>query len=1142
MLELKDFISQTEFSVFQTIETSAEKAPYISGLSDSAKALYIAQRVLRSSGCKMVICNSALQAELILEDLSSMLGDDKVQLFPSLDLKPYEWKIAYGIVREQRMQVFERLYRKEELVIVTTLKSIMEKLPSSKSWHKEVLQLKVEQELEISDLRKTFLAMGFVEESMVENIGEFSVRGGIVDVYPMLCDQPLRIDFFGNEVETIREFDIFTQRSKKNLEKVDIFPMDECVLSQPAIERGLSQMKKFLSDGKNNLNKENQEKLVSEENRMLVRGEFNGIHWQRAFFQDLDYSIFELLGDDAEIFLHYDGGEQDLCGDYLQNLNDAFQKATSDAKIVCKPKQMFFKYNELQERLGKYNRCYFSKLVWDGENSYSFDLEEQQRANGGLSDIENTLEELNDKNFGVWLISPNEGQAERLKSLVSHLNFSGVLVGSLNSGFVLEQEQIALLTDHQIFNRFSRRIKKYKTKGGVAISSIEALENGDYVIHENHGIGQYLGLTRVEHDSGSFSDYILLKYDKGGRIRIPISGLNRLEKFSSNEDEAPQLHTIGGKRWNATKKKAKKSVVKIAKELIELYAKRQKAGGFPFPVDATIQNEFENAFGWEPTPDQMTATQDVKNDMEKAIAMDRLVCGDVGFGKTEVAMRAAFKAVSAKKQVAILVPTTILAAQHYDNFLDRFSGWPVNIEMVSRYRSAKEKKEIFNKVKEGKMDILIGTHALLSESLEYKDLGLLIIDEEQKFGVKQKEKIREIKFNVDTLCMTATPIPRTLHLSLTGARDISLITTPPRNRLPIETRVLERDDSVLAEAMAYELERGGQVFVVHDRVMSIGTLAEEIEVLVPQARVGVAHGQMNEKDLEQVMSAFMHREFDILVCTSIIESGLDVPSANTIIINNAHNFGVSQLYQMRGRVGRSSTSAKAFLLTPMGMRLADNSKERLEALEKFTDLGSGYKLAMRDLEIRGAGNMLGTQQHGFIMEVGYETYMRMVKEAMAEIQGEEYTEELQPQLEFPVDAYLPEDYILDGLQRISIYQKIARISTLEQVKELSEELQDRYGDIPKACNMLLEIAKISTLCKQIGIAKIEVKKQQAILTFVLDRTPQALKLAQFMGVCKNELRFLMTEPLQIVMSMKTNITEQIIKGVTLDLVEILEVL
>jgi transcription-repair coupling factor (superfamily II helicase) len=616
--------------------------------------------------------------------------------------------------------------------------------------------------------------------------------------------------------------------------------------------------------------------------------------------------------------------------------------------------------------------------------------------------------------------------------------------------------------------------------------------------------------------NGGMVDCALLEYDGGDRLKFPVSDLQKIERLDRSEDVETKLDRLGSKTWENIKKRVKEKVIKIARDLVELYAKRELVEGFGFPPDGNMQKEFEESFEYDPTPDQLRATADIKRDMESRRPMDRLICGDVGFGKTEVAMRAAFKCVASNKQVAILVPTTILAAQHYENFCERFAAYPVKIALMNRYKSAKEKKEIFKQIADGTVNIVVGTHALLSNKSEFKDLGLLIIDEEQKFGVKQKEKLRQLRLAVDTLSMSATPIPRSLHLSMTGVRDISLINTPPINRLPVETKLMQRDDEVLKNAILDELARGGQVFVVNDRVQTITKLAEEIEAMAPEAKVAVAHGQMEDHELERVMDAFLSRKFDILVSTSIIESGLDVPNANTIIIMNAHHFGISQLYQMRGRVGRSSVLAKAFLVIPQRGEISQESMRRLKALEQFTDLGSGYQLAMRDLEIRGAGNLLGQEQHGFIAEVGFETYVRLVREAVEMLRGGALEKPIQPRVEIGIDAYLPENYVEDGLTRISLYQRIARITSQADVQNIESELQDRFGPVPTPAKMLLLVTELGLLAGRLRIQGLALRKGVIVATFAETPSPDPRVLGEISSLCTCNMRYLGMSPLQAV--------------------------
>ncbi|MGL1936004.1 MAG: transcription-repair coupling factor [Fibrobacterales bacterium] len=1111
MKEIQTVISEKLFPSFARIETSTEVdlVPHLSGFTDVSKAACIAQNYSSKPRRLLVLCPDVRSADSLADDLGTFVGDEQVVRVPELELNPYEWRTPFTNVVESRLHFLNRLNDASPFIAVATLKAALEKMADPAQLKATIVTLSVGGEIEFDDLRETLMIMGFSEEPMVENIGEFSIRGCIVDIYPFLADHPLRLEFLDTEIESIREFDIFSQLSRGKKERMVLMPMEEFCYSANMLEEGVLQMMEA-HDGADT--------LESVQTSIIEQRDFTGIHWMRSFFQPLTHSIFEVMGSALTLFYTDNGEIQSAVEAYHDQLEKGYSEALESGHLPAKPTDLFYTADELDTLIHATTRACFTRLSWNGKNSFEYTITDQQRSSAGIQQLDETSAELQERGYKVYLVSSNQGQAERLKKLVSDMAFSEVLIGHLSSGFVVEDEKVALFTDHQIFNKFSRKVRQQKYKGGVAIPSFEALTRGDCIIHQDYGIGKYIGIQRIEIKGGHI-DCILLEYSGKDRLTVPVEDLQKLEKYVSKDGPEPNLNKLGTKTWASLKERTKKKVVKIAKELVELYAKRQLAKGHSFTAHNPLQVEFEQAFEYEPTPDQQSASEACKKDLEQTMPMDRLVCGDVGFGKTEVAMRAAFKVVCEKKQVAILVPTTILATQHFNSFVERLASWPVEIEFLNRFKSTKEKKEVYEKLSTGRVDIVVGTHALLSKDVSFKDLGLIIVDEEQKFGVKQKERLMELKLSVDFLCMSATPIPRTLHLSLAGARDVSLISTPPRNRLPIETRVMHFDKKVIRDAIYNEMNRGGQIFVVNDRVRTIMEIAEEIEELVPEARVCVGHGQMNATDLEQVMAAFLNREFDVLVSTTIIESGLDIPSANTMIINNAHNFGVSQLYQLRGRVGRSGLKAWAYLITPHNKVLSDDAQKRLKALEMFTDLGSGYQLALRDLEIRGAGNLLGTQQSGHIAELGYETYVKMIREAVNELRGEHEEPDIATKVELSVDSFIPESYVEDGLQRISLYQKIARLETMDEVYRLKNEFQDRYGDLPAPCEMLLGSVEMRIGAKSIGVEKVEIEKHLLVLTFSEFYKPKPEQYAVMMERCNRPIRLIYEEPIQAVVDL-----------------------
>ncbi len=1105
-----EFLDRQAFPTFATITPKIGEPQYIAGLVGSATSALIAQKFHSQKQNILFLANDAKSAETMAEDLQTWLSEEEVLLFPGLDLKPYEWRRPFGHVLEQRLACYEALYKKRKSVVITTLANFLHRLSSPNSLHLEILTLQKGDTLEMDDFRSAVLHMGFTEENAVQDIGEFSVRGEIIDIYPYLLDNPIRLVLFGDEIESIKEFDIFTQRSVRDIAQVDIFPLDEACYSHKDLEQGLlDHIDRFQGEGA----------FEAESHRLLTKRDFEGMHWQKAFFKDLSFSLLDFLGEAPLLILEGFDEIETRLQKFWGSAQEGYLEANAKERWSCRPEELFFAKSDLDALFKKQKVIELGRLSWESPSCHTLQIEEQKRGGGGLEQAEDLFQDLHDEGVDIYLLSPNAGQAERLQKLTQDLPIAGIAIGHLSCGFIDRNDGIALLTDHQIFNRFSRQVKKKKQKGGgISIQNFEALSRGDFVVHQDYGVGRFVGIKRIKAGDHSV-DCILLDYQGADKLALPVTDLSKLEKYASPEGKDVTLSKLGGKTWENIKDKAKKAVYKLAQELIDLYAKRTVIKGFAFSPDSPLQNDFEKAFPYELTPDQARAVADTKKDMESSKTMDRLICGDVGFGKTEVAMVAAFKAVLDKKQVCILAPTTILASQHYESFCERFSGWPVRIDYVNRFKSAKEQKQTLETLAAGQLDILIGTHRLISADVKFKDLGLMVIDEEQKFGVKQKERLKELRTEVDVLSMSATPIPRTLHMSLIGARDLSIIATPPRNRLPIETRVTFYDPPLIRDALDLELSRGGQIFFVHNRVADLPEMTTKVEEMVPHARVGMAHGQMDEVDLEQVMSAFVNREYDILVCTSIIESGIDIPNANTIIINRADLFGLSQLYQLRGRVGRSATKAYCLLIAPDANKFTDDAKKRLYSLQKFTDLGSGFQIAMRDLEIRGAGNILGLEQSGHIAIMGFETYCRMLQDAIKELQGQKMLPPLDPEIEFPENAFIPEEYVEDGFQRVALYQKLSRCTEGSQVDDMQQEFLDRFGKIPSPTQVLLDTMRVKLVAQILGFQKVNLNKNKLCLYYSEMYMPDKNGLSLLVPKFKRTMRFIYEKPLQILVEL-----------------------
>ena len=1095
-LEFSEFLSFADLGRLSAFSKLGKGALHAEGLSSAASALVVAERFFKYPQSILVVTEDYRKGELWLQNLQSLCGEGNVCFFPSLGIKPYDSRVPFDGVLEERLRFFKMSRRKPPFIAVCPLDSFLLRLAPVDSLEIKKLSFRIGDQIDPMSLRGKLGDMGFVEQPVVGTVGEFSVRGCIVDINMFLQKHPVRLEFFGDEIESIRSFDIFSQRSIEPLESVEVYPRGEFVLS-------------------------------AEEKARIPYGEEDDIWWRRPEFGALSASVFDYMPD-AALVLDRESLLEESAGKLWRAYVGAYEKVLSLGKKFSRPMDIWWRFDDFRSRISERPVLDLTDARLDAPDWISVPMRLQSRGSLGTNALVKDIEAFDAQGGKVYLVAHSEGSAERLARLLDGAPLAGILKGELSEGFFADGENVAFLSESEIFSRNGKPRRKHSVSNSVSGALlVESLSVGDYVVHEDHGVGRYRGLVR-EKIGGGLVDCVLLDYAGGDRLKFPVSDLKKIERMPGTEDgEPPELASLGSRTWERLKERVKKRVIKIAKELVQLYAKRELVEGFAFPPDSRMQKEFEDAFEYDPTPDQLRATAEIKADMENSHPMDRLVCGDVGFGKTEVAMRAAFKCVYSKKQVAVLVPTTILAAQHYETFKERFAAFPVNIALVNRYKTAAEKKEIFEKVSEGKYDIVVGTHALLSEKNSFKDLGLLIIDEEQKFGVKQKERLRELRLAVDTLSMSATPIPRSLHLSLTGVRDISLINTPPMNRLPVETKILSRDDAVLAEAIRDELSRGGQVFVVNDRVQSIEHLADDIEAMVPDARVAVAHGQMEDHDLERVMDAFLAREFDILVSTSIIESGLDVPNANTILVMNAHHFGISQLYQMRGRVGRSDVLAYAYLVIPKDGVISAESRKRLQALEQFTDLGSGYQLAMRDLEIRGAGNLLGSEQHGFIAEVGFETYVRLVREAVEELRGGgENASRLEPRVELSVDAFLPETYIADGLSRISVYQRIARVTKREDLAALRTELEDRFGPVPPPAQRLFLVSEVSLIASTLRIQGVEMRRGMLVFSFVEFPPPDPRTLAELAAVSPYGMRYVGSSPLQGVVELGRGISDE----------------
>jgi transcription-repair coupling factor (superfamily II helicase) len=1069
ILKLAD--SSLSFSKIKDALTRGEKVISLSGLAGSGKALLLAYLKKNLDSPFLVITSKPEEALKIYDDLVSFLGQEKARLFPAWEILPYEMKIPDPEIIGRRLETLYDLMLKENIIAVATVRSCLEKTMLPEDLKKKIISLKVGESRDIEYLSQQLFDLGFKRFPQVEEVGAYSIRGGIVDVFPHSYSDPIRIEFFGDQVESIRKFAVLDQRSIQKIDSARILPSREVLISDAKLEECLSKLRPKQAE---NL----REKIRFYE-------EVPGLEWLASLFELPQATILDYLSSDSILFLDESSFIQNEMDQIQTETERLFSEAEKREEAVPEPKVLF---DDKEAFLNQTHQFQVIENLSLGEKKESINLGmmEPEGFGGSLDLLRGAIRNYKTQRQKIYVFCDNPGQKDRLSELLDHEREGVNLeVGLLNSGFSFPEIGLVTLTDHQIFSRYFRRRRKRRFNEGIALSSYSALSLGDFVVHIDFGIGKYAGLESLLVDQRK-RECLKLFYQGGDKLYVPIEEFNRVHRFVGKEG-APTLSKLGGTSWEKLKGRTKKAIQDIAKELIELYAERKAKLGFAFSPDSPWQKELEASFIYEETPDQLSAIDAIKQDMQKEIPADRLICGDVGYGKTEVAIRAAFKCVVDGKQVAVLVPTTILAFQHFTTFTERLREYPVRIEMLSRFKSRKEQKEIVGGLKEGKVDVVIGTHRLLSNDIKFKDLGLLIIDEEQRFGVTHKEKLKKLRRLVDVLTLTATPIPRTLQLSLFGARDMSIINTPPKDRHPIHTEIVEFDKELIAEAILREVDRGGQVYFVHNRVQTIEAMYRFLKNLVPETRIAIAHGQMDERLLEKVMLEFLGHQYDCLLVTSIIESGIDIPTVNTIIINRADKFGLAQLYQLRGRVGRSGTKAYAHLLIPKVKLLSPTARKRLKALEQFTQLGSGFHLALRDLEIRGAGNLLGPQQHGFIEEVGFDLYCRLLDEAVRELKGEKIEKLKEVKMEFDLDIYIPESYISDSQQRVDIYRRLSEASSVEEVDMIKAELLDRFGKPKKEVKDLLEFTCAKILASMKGISRLSLKKDILMLEFPPDK-------------------------------------------------------
>lgn len=1074
--ELKKAVERGETPVAATGCIDTQKSQFIHGLGSGHTF-------------RLIITYNELRAKEMYDDYR--LYDREVYYYPARDLIFYSADIHGQAIVKERLKIIKRIVENQPTTIITTLDGGMDFCLPFVLYENKKISLKEADIIDLEKIKKDLVTLGYENVSQVDDEGQFAVRGGILDIFPLTEEQPYRIELWGDEIDTIRTIDVESQRSIENVSEVTIYPAVEIFFDE---DEKLGGIRAVREEMENCVRKFKEEGKVEEGARLRDTVE-NFIETYEAcpnmvnlesyvpYFCKETVSFFDYFKDkDIIVFLDELNRANERCETVEYEFRESMANRLTKGYILPGQTDVLYNQPQLIRKLLQYPVVLISTL--DGttkdikvSRTFSFFVQSSPSYNNNFAVMAKDIESLKKKGYRVLLLSASETRGRRLctdledfgiyavydRDMSHSIEKGQVMVakGNLRRGFEYPLLSFVVVTEGDIFGgQKKKKKKKQRIYEGTKIHSFSDLKVGDYVVHENHGLGIYQGIEKIEVDKVT-KDYLKIQYAGGSNLYVLATSLDVLQKYAGSEAKAPKLNRLNSPEWKKTKTRVKGAVKEIAKELVDLYAKRQAREGFAYGKDTVWQTEFEEMFPYEETDDQLSAIEATKRDMESKKIMDRLVCGDVGYGKTEIAIRAAFKAVQDGKQVAFLVPTTILARQHYETFVQRMKDFPISVDMVSRLRSKAQQTKTLERLRKGSLDIIIGTHRLLSKDIQYKDLGLLIVDEEQRFGVTHKEKLKQLKNDIDVLTLSATPIPRTLHMSLVGIRDMSVLEEPPVDRMPIQTFVMEKSDEVIREAIIRELARGGQVYYVYNRVNNMDVIANEVAKLVPEAVVSFANGQMNERELEKTMVRFIEGEIDVLIATTIVETGLDIPNVNTIIIDDADKLGLSQLYQLRGRVGRSNRTAYAFLMYKRDKMLKEVAEKRLEAIKEFTDLGSGFKISMRDLEIRGAGNLLGAKQHGHMEAVGYDLYCKMLNEAVKSLKGEKIeTMEYETTVDVSMDAFIPATYIRSEFQKLDMYKRVAEIENEEERADIEDELVDRFGEPPKSVKNLLDIALI----------------------------------------------------------------------------------
>lgn len=1137
-------------TALEAYESASKKLKYdkdptcITGIADSAKSHLI--YALSREQTKLIVTYNDLKAKEIEEDMRFFEGD-KVMLYPSKDIIFYSADVHSNDIIRERLKVIKAILNGENITVVASIEALMDPIISKEIFSQNIINIKVGDTLNITNFSKQLTFMGYERTEQVEAIGQFSIRGGILDIYPIDENSLYRIELFGDDVDSIRYVNPDSQRSIQNTEQVQILPAREMIVSDETIAHGIKKVKKDTDDIIKRFDKtgqvEEKNRLLKVSNELITKmenlGNFNGVESLMSYYYDELYSLVDYF-DQPMIFIDEPVRIKDRWDSIRFELNESLTSRFEKGYLLKGQLNVVHDITSVAYKLQK-NKCVLLSTLmqkihfmnWHAPIEFSMKTISPYHNNFEM--LKNDLNYFISQQYQIILLSASYTRAERMNQLLKEHDIQAVFskdlmeplkngvvttsFGSLHKGFEYPQARFVVLSETEIGGSKKRKSRQRKFKEGRKLDSFTDLKVGDYVVHENHGIGVFRGIEKIEVD-GISKDFIKISYQDGGNLYITTNQLNAIQKYIGVEGKKPKLNKLGTNEWKKTKARVKSEVEVLAKDLIELYAKREIGKGFIYGKDTLWQREFEEMFPYEETDDQLNAIEDTKKDMESNKIMDRLICGDVGYGKTEVAIRAAFKAVQDGKQVAYLVPTTILAQQHYNNFLQRMKDFPVRVEMLSRFKTPKEQKIVIEDLNKGLVDIVIGTHRIISKDVKFKNLGLLVVDEEQRFGVTHKEKIKKLKENIDVLTLTATPIPRTLHMSMVGIRDISILEEPPQERHPIQTYVLEYNEQLIKDAIYREMGRNGQVYYVYNRVNNIDEIANKIGALVPEAKVAYAHGQMSERELEHMMIDFINGEIDVLVSTTIIETGLDIQNVNTIIVQDADKMGLSQLYQLRGRVGRSNRVAYAYLMYKKDKVLQEVAEKRLQAIREFTEFGSGFKIAMRDLEIRGAGNILGERQHGHLDAVGYDLYCRLLEQALHKMNNPLERELVETTINMDFDAYIPKKFIKDELRKIEAYKKIASIEKEEDYEDVYDELTDRYGEPPKVVVNLLEVALIKALANQLDMTSIEQKGEEIIFEISKDARLNPEKIPDLVKSYNRKLKFTVNDKVCFVLSVK----------------------